>query len=65
MKGAECLKLCRTLPLVIGERFRFYQRCQRTDESIADFIADLRRLSISCDFGEFLEQACETVLFVG
>ena len=41
-------------PLVIGERFQFYQRCQRTDESI---IAYLRRPSISCDFGEFLEQA--------
>ena len=44
-------------PIVVAERFRFYQRSQRTDESIADFIADLRCLSISCDFGEFLDQA--------
>lgn len=44
-------------PLVIGERFRFYQRSQRAGESIANFIADLRRLSIRCEFGDFLDQA--------
>ena len=44
-------------PLVIGERFHFYQRSQKTGESIADFVADLRRLSIKCEFGEFLYQA--------
>ena len=42
-------------PLVIAERFRFYQRSQKATESIADFVADLRRLSIKCEFGEFLE----------
>ena len=54
-------------PLVIGERFRFYQRYQRTDESTADFIADLCRLSITCDFGEqkittvhYVTQSCVT-----
>lgn len=41
-------------PLVIAERFRFYQRSQKVEESIADFVADLRRLSIKC---EFLDQA--------
>ena len=44
-------------PLVIGERFRFYQRSQKAGESIADFVADLRRLSIKCEFGDFLDQA--------
>lgn len=44
-------------PLVISERFRFYGRSQRENESIADFVADLRRLSISCEFGDFLDQA--------
>ena len=44
-------------PLVIAERFRFYQRLQKQDESIADFIADLHRLSIKCEFGDFLDQA--------
>ena len=41
-------------PLVIAERFRFYRRAQKNDESVADFVADLRRLSIKCDF---LDQA--------
>ena len=44
-------------PLLITKRFRFYQRSQKTDESIADYIADLRQLSIKCEFGEFLDQA--------
>ena len=44
-------------PLVIGERFRFYQQSQKAGESIAEFIADLRRLSIRCEFGDFLDQA--------
>ena len=43
--------------LVIAERFRFYQRGQKLGESIAEFVADLRRLSIRCEFGEFLDQA--------
>ena len=37
-------------PLVIAERFRFYQRSQKSDESVADFVADLRRLCIKCEF---------------
>ena len=44
-------------PLLVAERFRFYKRSQRTDESISDFLADLRRLSIKCEFGDFLDQA--------
>ena len=44
-------------PLLIGVRFRFYQRSQKSGESIADFVADLRRLSIKCEFGDFLDQA--------
>ena len=45
------------LSLIIGERFRFYQRSQMADENIAEFIADLRRRSINCEFGAFLDQA--------
>ena len=52
LKGHYNLK-----PLVIGQRFQFYQHSQWADESIVDFLADLRRLSITCDFGEFLEEA--------
>ena len=41
-------------PLVIAERFRFYQRNQSDSESVADFAADLHRLTIRCKFGDFL-----------
>ena len=44
-------------PLLIAEHFRFYQRAQAAGESVQDFVADLRRLAISCEFGEFLDQA--------
>ena len=44
-------------PLVIAERFRFYQRTQAAGESALDYIAELRRLAITCEFGDFLDQA--------
>ena len=44
-------------PLVIGERFHFYKRSQRATESVAEFQANLRRLSICCEFGDFLDYA--------
>ena len=44
-------------PLVIVERYRFYQRNQAETESVQDYVADLRRLAITCDFGNFLDQA--------
>ena len=44
-------------PLVIGERFRFYRRSQKVNETVAEFQADLRKLSIRCEFGTFLDQA--------
>ncbi len=44
-------------PLVIAERHRFYTRSQGANESVLEFVADLRRLAITCDFGDFLNQA--------
>ena len=44
-------------PLIIAERFRFYQRNQGPTESVLDYVAELRRLAITCDFGTFLDQA--------
>ena len=44
-------------PLVIGERYRFYQRDQRQSESIAAYVAELRRLSRTCAFGDHLKEA--------
>ncbi|CAL9689673.1 unnamed protein product [Knipowitschia caucasica] len=37
-------------PLVIAERFRFHKRNQLKDESISEYMAELRKLSQYCDF---------------
>ena len=37
---------------VVVERFRFHSRSQQQGESIADFFAQLQRLSEHCQFGE-------------
>ena len=44
-------------PLVIAERFYFGQRNQKEGESIAEYVAELRRLSAYCEYEEFLPQA--------
>ena len=36
-------------PLIIAERFHIYRRSQVLGESVADFAADLRCLSIHCE----------------
>ncbi len=35
-------------PLVIAERFHFHRRSQAVDESIAEYVAELRRLTTHC-----------------
>ena len=44
-------------PLVIAERFRFHQRRQGENEPIKDFVASLKALASTCQFGEFLNDA--------
>ena len=39
--------------LVIAERYRFYKRNQSSTETIANILADLRRLTICCEFDTF------------
>ena len=43
--------------VVIAERFRFYRRNQEAEETIAEFVATLRKLAAECKFENFLEQA--------
>eukprot|EP00731_Ephydatia_muelleri_P004078 Em0002g254a len=43
--------------IVIAERFSFYRRSQLVGESVADFVAELRRLARNCQFGDFLDEA--------
>lgn len=42
---------------VIGERFTFNHRQQKTDESVGDYIMELKSLSRTCEFGTFLDEA--------
>ena len=44
-------------PIKIAERFHFYKRNQLTTESVAEYLAELRRLATTCDFGPFLNEA--------
>ena len=41
--------------VVIAERYHFYRGCQEARETVANFIAELRKLAIK--FGAFLDQA--------
>ena len=38
-----------------AERYRFRKRAQKENETLDTFIAELRVLSLSCDFGETVE----------
>ena len=52
--------------MVIAERFHFYWRSLAAEESITDFVAELRRLSTHCAFGENqLEEALGDQLVCG
>ncbi len=41
-------------PNVITQRFYFHQRNQKANESVAEFIAELRKLARDCEFGDSL-----------
>ena len=43
--------------LVIVERFHFHKREQSAGESIAEYIAELRRLAAKCAFAGYLDEA--------
>ncbi|XP_044167171.1 uncharacterized protein K02A2.6-like [Acropora millepora] len=44
-------------PILIAERFKFHRRNQLESESIAQFVVELKRLALRCEFGTFLEEA--------
>ena len=51
--------------LIVAERFKFHQRTQKDGEAIATFVAELRRLASTCNFGEFLSEALRDQLVCG
>ena len=52
-------------PIVIAERFRFYKREQKEGESLAEYIATLKKLTAHCKFGNFLQEALRDKLVCG
>ena len=52
-------------PAVIAERFKFHKREQLPGESLADYIAELRRLATHCEFGRYLDEVLRDCLVCG
>ena len=52
-------------PLIIAERFKFHKRDQKEGETIAQYVAALRKLADTCEFEAFLEQALRDRLVCG
>ncbi|KAG1926332.1 hypothetical protein F2P79_024957 [Pimephales promelas] len=44
-------------PILIAERFRFYKRQQKLDETVVEYILVLKTLASTCEFGQFLNDA--------
>ena len=40
-------------PTIIGERYKFHQRNQNQDETVAAYLAALRRAAAECQFEAF------------
>ena len=52
-------------PLTIAEQFKFNRRKQQEGESIAQFLAELRKLAETCNFGAKLEEQLRDRLVEG
>ena len=52
-------------PLVIAQRYRFHKRDQRPGESIATYVAELRRFARHCNFGTNLDDCLRDRLVCG
>ena len=44
-------------PVIIAERFHFHRRTQAVGETISDYIAQLRKLTLHCKYGDHLDDA--------
>ena len=44
-------------PIIIAEPYKFYCRNQSENETITEYLAELRKLTLNCDFKDFLDQA--------
>ena len=53
----ELKKHLNPTPIVIAERYKFYDRQQKRDETLSEYMAALRKLTEHCEFGGFLNEA--------
>ena len=49
----------------IAERFKFFKRVQQENESLADYLAELRKLAKTCNFRDYLDTALRDQLVCG
>lgn len=49
----------------IAEQFHFHRRQQGANETIAEYVAELRRLASTCEFKDYLDQALRDRLVCG
>ncbi|XP_037294989.1 uncharacterized protein LOC119189450 isoform X2 [Manduca sexta] len=52
-------------PSILAERFKFRQRLQKEGESIAEYVAILKKMSKSCEFGGGLDESMRDQLVCG
>ena len=52
-------------PLLIAERFRFHKRNQLEGETVSSYLAELKKLSLYCEFGTNLNDALRDRLVCG
>ena len=52
-------------PILIAERYKFHRRNQHESETVAQFVVELKRLALKCEFGTFLEEALRDRLLCG
>ncbi|XP_068228057.1 uncharacterized protein [Palaemon carinicauda] len=52
-------------PILITERFKFYNRKQRPRESITNYATEQRKLAETCQFGTFQEEVLRDLFVIG
>ena len=50
---------------IVCRRARFYARKQNENESVTEFVAELKHLASDCDFGGFLTEALRDIFVIG
>ena len=51
--------------ILIAESFKFHRQNQHESETVAQFVVELKRLALKCEFETFLEDALRDRLFCG